>query len=36
MTRGRNATVLGWLERLGEQTVASDAALSLSAGLGST
>jgi LuxR family maltose regulon positive regulatory protein len=31
MTRGRNATVLGWLERLGEQTVATDAALSLSA-----
>ncbi len=31
MTRGRNATVLGWLERLGEQTVASDAALSLTA-----
>jgi LuxR family maltose regulon positive regulatory protein len=30
-TRGRNATVLGWLERLGEQTVATDAALSLTA-----
>ena len=28
-TRGRNATVVGWLDRLGEQTVASDAALSL-------
>ncbi len=31
MTRGRNATVLGWLQRLGEQTVATDAALSLTA-----
>jgi LuxR family maltose regulon positive regulatory protein len=31
MTRGRNATVLGWLERLGEPTVATDAALALSA-----
>lgn len=31
MTRGRNATVLGWLERLGEATVATDAALSLTA-----
>ncbi len=31
MTRGRNATVLGWLERLGEPTVATDTALSLSA-----
>jgi LuxR family transcriptional regulator, maltose regulon positive regulatory protein len=30
-TRGRNATVIGWLERLGEQTVATDAALSLTA-----
>jgi LuxR family transcriptional regulator, maltose regulon positive regulatory protein len=30
-TRGRNATVIGWLDRLGEQTVASDAALSLTA-----
>ena len=30
-TRGRNATVLGWLEQLGEQTVATDAALSLTA-----
>jgi LuxR family maltose regulon positive regulatory protein len=31
MTRGRNATVLGWLDHLGEQTVATDAALSLTA-----
>ena len=31
MTRGRNATVLGWLEHLGEATVATDAALSLTA-----
>jgi LuxR family maltose regulon positive regulatory protein len=31
MTRGRNATILGWLERLGERTVATDAALSLTA-----
>jgi LuxR family transcriptional regulator, maltose regulon positive regulatory protein len=31
MTRGRNATLVGWLERLGEQTVATDAALSLTA-----
>jgi LuxR family maltose regulon positive regulatory protein len=30
-TRGRNATVTGWLDRLGEQTVATDAALSLTA-----
>jgi LuxR family maltose regulon positive regulatory protein len=30
-TRGRNATVIGWLDRLGEQTVATDAALSLTA-----
>lgn len=30
-TRGRNATVVSWLDRLGEQTVASDAALSLTA-----
>jgi len=31
MTRGRNATILGWLDRLGERTVATDAALSLTA-----
>jgi LuxR family transcriptional regulator, maltose regulon positive regulatory protein len=31
MTRGRNATIVGWLEHLGEQTVATDAALSLTA-----
>jgi LuxR family maltose regulon positive regulatory protein len=31
MTRGRNATVLGWLGHLGEATVATDAALSLTA-----
>lgn len=31
MTRGRNATVMRWLDRLGEDTVASDAALSLTA-----
>jgi LuxR family maltose regulon positive regulatory protein len=31
MTRGRNATVLGWLEHLGKATVATDAALSLTA-----
>jgi LuxR family maltose regulon positive regulatory protein len=31
MTRGRNATVLGWLQHLGEATVATDAALSLTA-----
>jgi LuxR family maltose regulon positive regulatory protein len=31
MTRGRNATVLGWLEHLGAATVATDAALSLTA-----
>jgi LuxR family maltose regulon positive regulatory protein len=30
-TRGRNATVIGWLDHLGEQTVATDAALSLTA-----
>jgi LuxR family transcriptional regulator, maltose regulon positive regulatory protein len=30
-TRGRNATVIGWLDRLGEQAVATDAALSLTA-----
>jgi LuxR family maltose regulon positive regulatory protein len=30
-TRGRNATVVGWLDRLGEATVATDAALSLTA-----
>jgi LuxR family maltose regulon positive regulatory protein len=30
-TRGRNATVIGWLDRLGEQTVATDASLSLTA-----
>jgi LuxR family maltose regulon positive regulatory protein len=30
-TRGRNATVIGWLDQLGEQTVATDAALSLTA-----
>jgi LuxR family transcriptional regulator, maltose regulon positive regulatory protein len=30
-TRGRNATLMGWLDRLGEQTVSSDAALSLTA-----
>jgi LuxR family transcriptional regulator, maltose regulon positive regulatory protein len=30
-TRGRNATVVGWLDRLGEQAVATDAALSLTA-----
>jgi LuxR family maltose regulon positive regulatory protein len=30
-TRGRNATVIGWLDRLGEETVATDAALSLTA-----
>jgi LuxR family maltose regulon positive regulatory protein len=29
--RGRNATVMGWLDRLGEQTVSTDAALSLTA-----
>jgi LuxR family maltose regulon positive regulatory protein len=29
--RGRNATVVGWLDHLGEQTVATDAALSLTA-----
>jgi LuxR family transcriptional regulator, maltose regulon positive regulatory protein len=31
MTRGRNATVVGWLDHLGEQTVATDPALSLTA-----
>lgn len=30
-TRGRNATVVGWLDQLGEQTIATDAALSLTA-----
>jgi LuxR family maltose regulon positive regulatory protein len=30
-TRGRNATVIGWLERLGEGAVATDAGLSLTA-----
>jgi LuxR family maltose regulon positive regulatory protein len=30
-TRGRNATVIGWLDHLGEQSVATDAALSLTA-----
>ncbi len=30
-TRGRNATILGWLDRLGENVVADDAGLSLSA-----
>jgi LuxR family maltose regulon positive regulatory protein len=30
-TRGRNATVIGWLDHLGEQTIATDAALSLTA-----
>jgi LuxR family maltose regulon positive regulatory protein len=30
-TRGRNATVVGWLDQLGEQTVATEAALSLTA-----
>jgi LuxR family transcriptional regulator, maltose regulon positive regulatory protein len=30
-TRGRNATVMGWLDRLGEQTVSTNAALSLTA-----
>jgi LuxR family maltose regulon positive regulatory protein len=28
-SRGRNATIVGWLQRLGDQAVASDAALSL-------
>jgi LuxR family transcriptional regulator, maltose regulon positive regulatory protein len=31
MTRGRNATLIGWLDRLGEGAVATDAALSLTA-----
>jgi LuxR family maltose regulon positive regulatory protein len=31
MTRGRNATVFGWLDHLGERTVGTDAALSLTA-----
>ncbi|HEY5333016.1 MAG TPA: LuxR C-terminal-related transcriptional regulator [Solirubrobacterales bacterium] len=31
MTRGRNATIIGWLDHLGEPTVATDAALSLTA-----
>jgi LuxR family transcriptional regulator, maltose regulon positive regulatory protein len=30
-TRGRNATIFAWLDRLGETTVASDSALSLTA-----
>jgi LuxR family maltose regulon positive regulatory protein len=30
-TRGRNGTIVGWLDRLGDQAVASDAALSLTA-----
>ncbi len=30
-TRGRNATVIGWLDRLGVETVAKDASLSLTA-----
>ena len=30
-TRGRNASVIGWLEHLGEQIVGTDAALSLTA-----
>jgi LuxR family maltose regulon positive regulatory protein len=30
-TRGRNATVIGWLDRIGEGAVATDAALSLTA-----
>ncbi len=30
-TRGRNATVIGWLDHLGEQAVATDAFLSLTA-----
>jgi LuxR family transcriptional regulator, maltose regulon positive regulatory protein len=30
-TRGRNATLFAWLDRLGEQTVATDASLSLTA-----
>jgi LuxR family maltose regulon positive regulatory protein len=30
-TRGRNATVIGWLDRIGEAAVATDAALSLTA-----
>ena len=31
MSRGRVATVIGWLERLGDETVASDPALSMTA-----
>jgi LuxR family transcriptional regulator, maltose regulon positive regulatory protein len=31
MTRGRVATVIGWLDRIGEETIASDASLSLTA-----
>lgn len=31
MSRGRNASIVAWLDRLGEDAVASDAALSLSA-----
>jgi len=34
MTRGRVATVIGWLGRLGEETIASDPALSLTAAFG--
>jgi LuxR family transcriptional regulator, maltose regulon positive regulatory protein len=34
MTRGRVATVVGWLGRLGEETIASDPALSLTAAFG--
>jgi LuxR family maltose regulon positive regulatory protein len=34
MTRGRVATVVAWLEGLGEETVASDPALSLTAAFG--
>ena len=31
MTRGRVATVIGWLDRLGEETIASDSSLSMTA-----
>jgi LuxR family transcriptional regulator, maltose regulon positive regulatory protein len=34
MTRGRVATVIGWLGRLGKETIASDPALSLTAAFG--
>jgi len=34
MTRGRVATVIGWLGRLGEETIASNPALSLTAAFG--